>query len=457
MKKSVLLFFLSGLLLLSGCGGDASNVVEESTSTIEAASTSTSMPPTVTPTAIPTLTATPTPLPEMTYRISGINLGPYLYDDPNLGAAISEPDLRNLIERIAPYTYWIRTYGAANGLENAGAIAHEFGLKIAAGAWLSSDVAANEKEMAALITMAKNGEVDLAIIGNETLLRGDLTERELLIYINRFKEEVPGVPVTTADVWSELAQYPDLIASMDVVAVNMYPYWEDVAIDKGAATLEDWYLDAMDTVNAISPGKQIIIAETGWPSCGENGGPANEAFYFGSFTSFARAFDVQFFWFEAYDEQWKASYEGEVGACWGLWDSAGNLKQGMDEIFSGVVGGGSVEPALEITYIPPIGSIEDLEGYAWHVIPDKYRVVVYIYVPNANGWWIKPSFDDPLTEIEDTGSWSCPIVTGGIDDQATKVAVFLIPSDYVPPEAAGGSSLPQELYDAAVSSVEVNR
>ncbi len=81
-------------------------------------------------------------------------------------------------------------------------------VNIAVGAWLSSDLAANESQMNSLIEMAENGDVDLAIIGNETLLRGDLTERELMIYINWFKQAVPYVEVTTSDVWSEIEKYP---------------------------------------------------------------------------------------------------------------------------------------------------------------------------------------------------------------------------------------------------------
>ncbi len=79
---------------------------------------------------------------------------------------------------------------------------------------------------------------------------------------------------------------------MDVVAVNVYPYWDNVSIDKAASAIEDWYLNAMNTVNSISPDKEIIIAETGWPSCGKNGDPASTAAYFNSFTSFAQALDI---------------------------------------------------------------------------------------------------------------------------------------------------------------------
>jgi len=454
MKKTSLLLSIIGMVLCCGCGGSKQL---KSIPTSEATSTSTNVPATETP--IPTLT--PTPMPDVVYQLSGIDLGPYITGDPNLGATVSETEIRNLIERIAPYTYWVRTYGTENGLEYAGAIAHEYGLSIAVTAWLSSDLEANERQMASLIDMAKNGEVDLAIIGNETLLREDLTESELLNYITRFKEEVPNVPVTTTDVWSKIKKSPDLIATMDVVAVNVYPYWENIGIDEAFSAVKEWYKDAVETVEAISPGKNVIVAETGWPSCGENGDPTSALYYLSSFTSFARVKSIQYFWFEAYDEAWKAEYEGEAGACWGLWDSEGQLKPGIDEIFAGNAGSGKVvperEPKLDLTLVPPMGSITDLAGIAWFVNPEDYRVAVYIYVPDAGGWWIKPTFDFPLTEINKDGSWSCPVFTGGIDEQATKVAAFLVPNDYNPPAAAGWSSLPQELYDISVSEVETNR
>jgi len=462
-KRIFFTIVLSTMLLLNACqSADEAAATETATLTPEASATSTSIPPTATATVIPTSTSTPTPAPTATpqvvNRLHGLNLGPYLYDDPNYGADISVEDLSELIERIAPYTYWIRTYGVQNGLRFAGAIAHKYGLQVAAGAWLGSDLAANETEMESLIEMAQDGDVDMAVIGNETLLRGDLTSRELLIYINRFKQAVPEVPVTTADTWEELQQYPELIAALDVVGVNLYPYWAGLAVDKSASTLEDWYLDILQNVHQISPEREVIIMETGWPSCGENGSSAMQSFYFGSFTTFATALDVEYFWFEAYDEQWKSAYEGEAGACWGLWDTYGSLKEGIGKVFAEDVEQYIIrEPQLEIISYPAIGSNGPITGYTSNVDPAQYSIVVYIYVPDASGWWVKPVFDDPFTMIEDDGSWSCQINTGGIDAQATKIAVFLIPADYEPPLAAGWGSLPQELYDTAVSVIEIIR
>ena len=454
MKKSLIIVSIIGMVLCCGCGGSKQL---KSTPTSEATATFTSIPATETP--LPTLTSTP--MPEVVYQLSGVNLGPYLTGDPNLGATVSETEIRDLIERIAPYTYWVRTYGTENGLEYAGAIAHEYGLSIAVTAWLSSDLEANRKQMESLIEMAKNDEVNLAIIGNETLLRGDLTVRELMIYIDWFKEEVPGVPVTTTDVWSELKQYPELIESMDVVAVNVYPYWDNVKLENSISSIQAWYEDAKATVESISPEKEIIIAETGWPSCGKNGDPASQQYYLANLNAFAEEMDINYFWFEAYDEPWKAEYEGEAGACWGLWDNEGQLKPESEEFFSGDIDESIIEsagePSLELTYIPLMGETDDLEGMVHFVNPDEYQVAVYIYVPDAGGWWTKPFYDYPLTEIDEGGYWACPIITGGIDEQATRIAVFLIPEGYTPPLANGMSSLPQSLYNASVSEVEVSR
>jgi exo-beta-1,3-glucanase (GH17 family) len=450
LKKALSILWIISIVLLSSCG---KLFKPESTPT-----------PTVTATAIPTRTAvptatvtptiTPTATPQVENRLSGFNLGTHLNDSPETGTDIAEEDLRALIERISPYTHWIRTYSVQGGLENAGAIAHEFGLEFAATAWLSSNLVDNAKEMEALIELAKSGNVDLAIIGNETLLRGDLTARELQVYIDWFKSAVPNVRVTTTDVWSELEKYPGLISNLDVVAVNVYPYWDGVPVDEAVNTIENWYLEALKKVNTPSSHKEIIIAETGWPSCGENGDAASQAAFFNEFVAFAEHLDIQYFWFEAYDEPWKVQDEGEAGACWGVWDVDTQMKPGMEKTFNGVFEENTRSPKLRLTYVPPMGSTGKVEGYALNVDPDEYRVVVYIYVPDAKGWWTKPFFNQPYTYIESDGHWSTSIFTGGLDEQATKVAAYLVPKGYGAPTAAGLSSLPLDLISGSVARDE---
>ena len=82
--------------------------------------------------------------------------------------------------------------------------------------------------------------------------------------------------------------------------------------------------------------KDVIVSETGWPSGGDVIGSAvptqeNAAFYFKSFIAWAHANKVPYFYFEAFDESWKAKYEGVQGAHWGIWDKEGHLKPGMEK------------------------------------------------------------------------------------------------------------------------------
>jgi exo-beta-1,3-glucanase (GH17 family) len=54
-----------------------------------------------------------------------------------------------------------------------------------------------------LIQSIRAGEVDVALVGSEVLLRGDLTAQQLIGYMQRVKREVPSVPVATTDVYSQ--------------------------------------------------------------------------------------------------------------------------------------------------------------------------------------------------------------------------------------------------------------
>lgn len=271
------------------------------------------------------------------YKLYGLNFGPFIGDgeDPNLGSKISENQLRARLRIIAPYTQWIRTYGCNSGLEKAGPIAKSMGLKTAISAWIGHDLAANAREISCLIRVAREGHVDLATVGIEVLHRGDLSEDQLITYINRVKREVPEVPLATADVFNKLLSHPAVTSAGDVVLVNYYPYWVGIKIEQSIAALHAWH----QQVKEVSRGKRVIVSETGWPTCGNRIGDAvpslkNASFYFREFIFWARANDVPYFYFEALDEQWKTKYEGPQGACWGIFDKDGNLKPAMKDVFA---------------------------------------------------------------------------------------------------------------------------
>lgn len=280
-----------------------------------------------------------------TYRLHGLDFSPYIDsdEDPNHGdGGISPTELRERIERVAPYTRWLRTFGCSPDLRDTGRVAHELGLQVAMGAWLARDPVQNQNQVNCLIEEALADHVDIAIVGSEVLLRGDLSEADLLGFIEQVKSALSGsgrtIPVTTADVYGVLLDHPAVLDAVDQVFVNYYPYWEGRSVDQAVAYVHVLH----QRVQEAAPSKPVVVSEAGWPSCGNVIGdavpsPSNAAFHFLNFVSWARSEDVQFFYFEAFDEGWKAAREGPQGRCWGLWRADGGLKEGMQAVFDGEV------------------------------------------------------------------------------------------------------------------------
>jgi exo-beta-1,3-glucanase (GH17 family) len=406
------------------------------------------------------------PIPLSKYRGS-FNFSPYEDgQDPNLLSVISEAQIRARLSIIAPYTERIRIFGTEYGLEKIPAIASEFGIETYVGAWLSKDLAANERQLANLIAIGQSGKAAALIVGSEVLLRNDLTTAQLIAYIQRVKQAVPGVPVTTAEVHGIWETNAALIAEVDFLMVNYYAFWEGVNIDNALASIHGYH----SLVKARAGGKKVVVSETGWPSGGNQNGnavpsPENAAKYFLNFVSWARANNVEYFYFEAFDETWKAAYEGLVGKYWGVWDKDGVMKPGMQRVFdnevmpdnwsSAALTGGEGTPAIELTSVPALGSTANLYGYAWHILPADCKIVVYIKV--GYNWWVKPYYASPLTYIANDGSWVCDITTGGSDQNASQIAVYLIPNDYSPPLVGGVATLPAELETSSLARVIVTR
>ena len=400
--------------------------------------------------------------------IYGLNFSPYLDgQDPNEGVTIPEEQLRERMAIVAGKTeVWLRCFGTRNGLEKCGAIAREFGLKAAVGAWLSNDLDANERQIDSLVRLGQAGEVDLAIVGSEVLLRGDLSSQQLLAYMVRVKQALPHLPVATADAYRIFLDHPELVAASDVILANLYPYWEGIGLADAVAAVDDW----VGQLRFAAGDKPVMVSETGWPSCGDGIGeavpsPENAAVYLRNFVSLARSTNIEYFYFEAFDQDWKALQEGPQGACWGIWDREGVLKPGVQTLFDGNLVadnwsgdrmiGGPGEPGIRFSRVPSLGSFDDLEGQVVHVRPSKTGVAVYIRV---NGrWYIKPTLASPVTPIDPDGHFFTDITTGGVDEQATAIAVFLIPRGYSPPAVFSGLVLPDELYEQAVASIQMPR
>ena len=256
----------------------------------------------------------------------GLCFSPY-EEGQKPGDLISESQIRRKLELIKPYTKWIRTFSCTDGNEQIPVLAKEYGLKTLVGAWLGDDPIINEDEINGLVNLTNQGCVDIAAVGNEVMYREDLSEDELIDYINRVKSAIPNTPVGYVDAYYEFTDRPKITDVCDVILANCYPFWEGCSLEYSLVYMKQMYFQAMSAAN----GKKVIITETGWPSQGANLEGAfpsyeNALKYFINAQNWSNDENIEMFYFSSFDESWKVGSEGDVGAFWGLWDKDEKLK-----------------------------------------------------------------------------------------------------------------------------------
>jgi exo-beta-1,3-glucanase (GH17 family) len=226
------------------------------------------------------------------------------------------------LTQLAKLTDCVRIYAADQGLEQLAGLAAKHRLRVLQGIWLSRKPASNRLQIEAGVRLARRypDTIRALVVGNEVLLRGEMTGTALADTIRSVKARV-RVPVTYADVWEFWLRNRDVASAVDFITIHILPYWEDfpVAAETAAA-----HVDAIRArVARAFPGKEILIGEVGWPSAGRmrDGAlpsPANQARVIQDVLAVAarRNFDVNVI--EAYDQPWKRALEGTVGGHWGL-------------------------------------------------------------------------------------------------------------------------------------------
>ena len=260
--------------------------------------------------------------------VHGLCFSPYL-EGQQPGERIGETQIRDRLEIMRPHARWIRSFSCTDGHEQTPRIAHELGLKTLVGAWLGTDAKVNEREIQGVIEVARAGHADIVAVGNEVLLREDMSEDELLACIQRVKDALPGVQVGYVDAYFLFEKHPRITAACDVVMTNCYPFWEGCPREQALA-----YMQTMVArTRAAAPGKRVLISETGWPDQGSafhGSVPSREGAmqYFVDCSRWAEEDGIELFYFAAFDEAWKVGTEGDVGAYWGLWDKDGMPKFG---------------------------------------------------------------------------------------------------------------------------------
>ena len=229
------------------------------------------------------------------------------------------------LAQLAKISKCVRTYSIQNGMDKVPELAEKVGLKVMLGIWLGGDRYKNAAEIAGAAALTKEypGVITAVVVGNEVLLRGEMTAADLAATIRQVKPKVK-VPVTYADVWEYWLRHRDVYDAVDFVTIHILPYWEDLPVRARYAAA---HVDSIRKRVAVAfPNKEILIGETGWPSAGrmrEGALPsrANQARVVSEILSLAKRENYRVNLIEAYDQPWKRQLEGTVGGYWGLIDA----------------------------------------------------------------------------------------------------------------------------------------
>ena len=114
------------------------------------------------------------------------------------------------------------------------------------------------------------------------------------------------------------------------VYLTIYPWYGNAAPNNIAPQMDWSWNNGLQQVKDL--GKDILIAEIGWPSAGggTRSSPQNEGVNYGVTKAFLSSnpnskWLLDTYWFEMFDEPWKTN-EGAVGPHWGLCDKDRNPK-----------------------------------------------------------------------------------------------------------------------------------
>jgi exo-beta-1,3-glucanase (GH17 family) len=238
---------------------------------------------------------------------------------------ISTEQIAEDLAQLAKVTDCVRTYSIENGLDQVPSLAAKVGLKVIQGIWLGSNRLKNLGQISTAVQLVKSypGTITSLVVGNEVLLRGEMTTADLVANIRSVKAQVQ-IPVTYADVWEFWLKNREIYDAVDFVTIHILPYWEDFPIKaKFAAS----HVDSIRKRMAVAfPGKEILIGETGWPSQGrmrEGALPSrtSQARVVSEILDTAKREGFRVNLIEAYDQPWKRQLEGTVGGYWGLFDA----------------------------------------------------------------------------------------------------------------------------------------
>lgn len=265
----------------------------------------------------------PVQIADWTGRVEGFAFSAFQrYQDPTRGLFPSESELAADIRLMSKYAKRLRTYSSIESPQIP-RIADFYGMEVMSGAWLDRRLRKNDEEVEGLIALSrKHANITRAMVGNESILRGDLSIDQLIGYLDRARAQLK-IPVSTAEPFFVWERNPELVRHVDFISVHLLPYWEHIP-RKDAI---NFTLGQFKRLKELYPDKPVIIGEIGWPSNGDRKtyaqpSIANEAQFLREWFEVAERERIDYYIMEAIDQPWKEAHGGRAEAYWGVFNAA---------------------------------------------------------------------------------------------------------------------------------------
>jgi exo-beta-1,3-glucanase (GH17 family) len=275
--------------------------------------------------------------------------GPYRLPGQAPGTDIPDAQFISDLQQIATKFGYIKTYGSDPVLAKIVPLINDpnnhINLKVAVGIYETnidhSTVTMTQINTAISLAQTYPDIVNMVVVGNECILGSapsapsPVSLGTLIVDLDQVKAALPSTTVTTCLTYQgglDLSgSLNSLLAHVDNVMVNIYPFYGGVAIDGAVQNL-------LGGIQLFSGhGKPVWVGETGWPSAGNPIGAAIPSLDNEKTFTLATIDRLQnplsgdpacagVYLFEAFDELWKTNEPGGIGAHWGLWNSDGSAK-----------------------------------------------------------------------------------------------------------------------------------
>lgn len=243
----------------------------------------------------------------------GFNIGANLAS----GACRTESDWEFAFNKMASFPGEFRNArlfasSDCNTLASAVPAAIKTGTKLLVGVWTQDDAHFDAEKQALLQAVQQYGKdwILAVSVGSEDLYRAETTADVLASKINDVRGMMWSVGASDksighVDTWTAWVDGANtaVIEAVDWLGNDLYPYWQGIGIDNGAANGAYW--EAVNKVRAVSQGKDVWTTETGNPISGDTLGssvPSVEAaqIYWWQVTC-ASVKEMNYFWYDLDD------------------------------------------------------------------------------------------------------------------------------------------------------------